>query len=256
MFYKSRPEDIYVPLLSYGDSATYYGCVLPPTLIEVPLKDTPQVLNRSFTATRATRRKYPQTVTCGVRLSWSGRQRVPRRPQGARARSSLLAALIRARARKCQDPTVSWHEVRGNLLFLLRLLLLLLLLLLLFAKIIIIFLLELICTRVFEALRMHENSWKLDLVVYAHQKSRKLQWRSVVIWAWASPAGSIAPPNAWKAIVWTKLILYSWNLVCTSRSLFQTYSSLGFISPAHPEVGHLEFCAFFMYFMHTLTNSS
>ena len=54
----------------------------------------------------------------------------------------LLRIIIRARARKCQDPTVSWHEVRGNLLFLLRI-------------IIIIFLLE---YRVFEALRMHENS--------------------------------------------------------------------------------------------------
>ena len=156
------------------------------------------------------RRKYPQTVTCSVRLSWSARQRVPRRPQGARARSSLLAALI--------------------------------------IIIIIIFLLR---KRVFEALRMHENSWKL---VYTSEVAKIAMFCSDC--AWASPAGSIAPPNAWKAIVWSKLILYSWNLVGTSRSLFQTYSSLGFISSAHPEVGHLEFCAIFMHFLHTLTNSS
>ena len=117
--------------------------------------------------------------------------------------------------------------------------------------IIIIIIIFLLRNRVFEALRMHENSWKL---VCTSEVAKIAMFCSD--WAWASPAGSIAPPNAWKAIVWTKLILYSWNLVCTSCSLFQTYSSLGFISSAHPEVGHLEFCAFFMYFLHTLTNSS
>ena len=64
-----------------------------------------------------------------------------------------------------------------------------------FLRIIIIFLLR---DLIFEVLRMHENSRKLE---YASELAKIAKYCSD--WAGASPAGSIAPPNAGKG--WEKV---------------------------------------------------
>lgn len=47
--------------------------------------------------------------------------------------------------------------------------------------------------------------------------------------------GSVAPPDAWKAFIWTKLFQYSQNVVPTLLSSFQTSFQFAYISFAQPE---------------------